>query len=97
MASVCPHLGQRTLRQPPASLTRPEECSQCFDNQDSDDGVDICLGCYNPGCPRIHAQAHADRFGDDHAIVVNIRRTRKPVSSSSAKRVGEALLFLLLT
>lgn len=90
-SSSCSHLSHPgAIQTPPSSLTRPEECSQCFDNQDSQDGVDICLGCYNAGCPRLHAQAHADKFGDAHALVVNIRRVRKQLqqSDTAAKRVG---------
>lgn len=93
-SSSCSHLSHpgSSIQTPPANLTRPGECSQCFDSQDNQDGVDICLGCYNAGCPRLHAQAHADKFGGAHALVVNIRRVRKQQSDTatgtSAKRVG---------
>ena len=93
MTSACPHLAHATLKQPPSSLTRPEECSQCFDNQDSEHGIDICLDCFNGGCPRLHAQAHADRFGPTHSLAINIKRVRKP-QATSAKRVGGSLLRL---
>lgn len=86
---ACPHLSAPgVIQSPPSNLTRPEECSQCFDNQDSPDGIDICLGCYNAGCPRLHAQAHADKFGEGHSAVINVKRVRKPVNAAtSAKRV----------
>lgn len=47
--------------------------------QDSADGVDVCLTCFNGGCTseeRHHARTHWEKSG--HPMVVNIRRTRKP-------------------
>lgn len=55
------------------------------------DGIDVCLTCFNGGCPRLHAQAHSAKFGNDHACVVNIRRVRKVEqdrTSSSSRRVS---------
>jgi hypothetical protein len=88
MESTCSHLDALSLKAP---TTRSTECSQCFNNENNDDGIDICLSCYNAGCPRLHAQSHADKFGDHHAVVVNIHRVRKSVDNdqqpTSAKRV----------
>jgi hypothetical protein len=48
-------------------------------HQDSPEGIDVCLTCYNGGCTseeRHHARSHWEKSG--HPMVVNIRRTRKP-------------------
>ncbi|KAH0826369.1 hypothetical protein J3R83DRAFT_5331 [Lanmaoa asiatica] len=51
MAS-CPHQSDLSkLQQPRLSQSvHREECTQCFDNQDGDDGVDVCLVCFNGAC-----------------------------------------------
>ena len=94
MPAQCPHLAASASHlQPPRFSTAVyrDECTQCFDTDTDDDGIDVCLSCYNGGCPRIHAQAHADKL-QGHDIVLNIRKTRKPkdvaaAAQSSSKRV----------
>ena len=90
IAMTCPHLESLSF-QPPRynQAVHREECTQCFDNQDHPDGVDVCLTCFNGGCPRLHAQAHSEKL-PGHPIALNITRTRKlkqPMSPTSAKRV----------
>ncbi|KAF8327578.1 ubiquitin carboxyl-terminal hydrolase 14 [Cantharellus anzutake] len=56
-----------------------EECTQCFDSQDGQGGVDVCLTCFNGGCvdqKRRHATIHAKKFG--HPLSLNIQRHAKP-------------------
>ena len=81
----CPHVAAAHLNAPRAGQpVHREECCQCFDSQDSDAGIDVCLKCFVSGCPsdspsgKSHAAAHADRWGEDHALFVNIKRRRKP-------------------
>ncbi|TDL27668.1 ubiquitinyl hydrolase [Rickenella mellea] len=81
MASACSHLNQLgSLSAPRLSQSvHREECTQCFDNQDTEQGVDVCLTCFNGGClgpERHHARTHARRSG--HAFTLNVKRTPKP-------------------
>lgn len=69
------------------SMVYREECTQCFDSQDSPLGIDVCLTCFNGGCVHFnHGAHHAQRTG--HLLALNVRRVRKPDShhrSSSAE------------
>ncbi|TFK84594.1 ubiquitin carboxyl-terminal hydrolase 14 [Polyporus arcularius HHB13444] len=77
----CGHLAEIARLQPPklSQAVHREECTQCFDNQDSPLGVDVCLVCFNGGCldrDRHHARSHAAKTG--HSFTVNIKRKLKP-------------------
>ena len=91
MSAQCPHLLAASSPLQPPRFSTPvyrDECTQCFDGDTDEDGIDVCLTCYNGGCPRLHAQAHADKLqGHGHDVVLNIRKTRKPRDIQSAKRV----------
>lgn len=83
MATACPHLSAAfsTLSPPrPSQQVHREECTQCFDNQDGPEGIDVCLSCFNGGClaneDRNHAALHHSKTG--HNLVVNIKRVPKP-------------------
>lgn len=52
--------------------------------QDDEDGIDVCLKCFNAGCPRQHAPLHAQRQGAAHSLVVNIKRRRKAGSQRAS-------------
>ncbi|KIJ64045.1 hypothetical protein HYDPIDRAFT_133380 [Hydnomerulius pinastri MD-312] len=87
MATVagCPHQSDLSrLQQPKLSQSvHCEECTQCFDNQDSDVGVDVCLVCFNGSClskDRHHTQTHVLRSG--HSFTLNVKRTPKPKTSN---------------
>ncbi|RUS19947.1 hypothetical protein BC937DRAFT_86662 [Endogone sp. FLAS-F59071] len=72
----CPHVAIAHLT-PPSAFTEvhKEECTQCFDSQDSENGIDVCLSCFNAGCNdpiRHHAQTHF--LKTQHPIVLNIQR-----------------------
>ncbi|KAI9178953.1 ubiquitin C-terminal hydrolase Ubp14 [Blastocladiella emersonii ATCC 22665] len=73
--AACPHVLQARA---PSSGTQiyKDECTQCFDGWDKDEGVDVCLTCFNSGCGGRHSLAHAFQAG--HALAINLRRTPKP-------------------
>ncbi|KAF8520138.1 ubiquitinyl hydrolase [Hysterangium stoloniferum] len=87
----CAHLHQLS-RIPSPRLSQSvhrEECTQCFDNQDLPEGIDVCLSCFNGGCvgddaTRRHAQLHYGKLG--HPFSLNVRRKLKP----NSKRVSQA-------
>ncbi|KAG0141602.1 hypothetical protein CROQUDRAFT_110388 [Cronartium quercuum f. sp. fusiforme G11] len=78
----CPHVASLlpSLSLPfGRSMVYKEECTQCFDSQDSPLGIDVCLTCFNGGCAQSgfhHAQVHALKHV--HLLALNIRRIRKP-------------------
>ncbi|KIY53161.1 ubiquitinyl hydrolase [Fistulina hepatica ATCC 64428] len=81
--SGCTHLqGLDSLREPTLSqAVHREECTQCFENQDSARGIDVCLSCFNGGCldpERQHAAMHAALSG--HYFTLNVKRRPKPSS-----------------
>ncbi|KAG9126310.1 hypothetical protein FRC07_003965 [Ceratobasidium sp. 392] len=81
MAQQCPHFTQLISLQPPrpSQPVHREECTQCFDSQDSPEGIDVCLTCFNGGCvseERHHARTHFERTG--HSWSLNIQRRPKP-------------------
>ncbi|KAF9473531.1 ubiquitinyl hydrolase [Pholiota conissans] len=80
----CPHIAQiATLEQPRLSNSvHREECTQCFENQDTVDGIDVCLKCFNGGCldvERHHARTHVARL--NHPFTLNVKRRPKARSS----------------
>ncbi|KAH9817150.1 hypothetical protein DFH28DRAFT_1081391 [Melampsora americana] len=63
------------------SIVYREECTQCFDSQDHQFGIDVCLQCFNGGCvtpDHHHAKNHAIKH--DHPLALNIKRIPKPKS-----------------
>ncbi|KAG6370630.1 hypothetical protein JVT61DRAFT_11258 [Boletus reticuloceps] len=85
MAS-CPHQSELSKLQPPklSQSVHREDCTQCFDNQDGDDGIDVCLVCFNGAClgqDRHHARTHVARTG--HAFTLNVVRRPKPKPTNS--------------
>ncbi|KZO89749.1 ubiquitinyl hydrolase [Calocera viscosa TUFC12733] len=88
---ACPHTPLAARLAPPklSQAVHREECTQCFDNQDMAQGIDVCLHCFNGGCVdeqdgqgaeggRHHARIHFEKTG--HQLALNIRRVRKPRS-----------------
>ncbi|KAJ9102418.1 hypothetical protein QFC21_002818 [Naganishia friedmannii] len=86
--SACSHIGDLAPQlSPPRSnqQVHKEECTLCFDNQDSPEGILVCLHCFNGGClapSRAHAALHYSRTA--HPLALSIKRHRKP----PAKRRG---------
>ncbi|KAF4592237.1 ubiquitin C-terminal hydrolase [Ophiocordyceps camponoti-floridani] len=79
---TCPHLDSLgpELSPPKASQSvYREDCTHCFDSIDDSSGLDVCLQCFNGACAgsRLHNGLHASLW--KHPLVLNIRRTRKPV------------------
>ena len=57
--------------------------------QDSEDGIDVCLTCFNGGClgiERHHARTHSERT--EHVFTLNVKR--RPKARSSPQRVCAA-------
>lgn len=80
---ACPHLSAAftALAPPrPSQHVHKEECTLCFDDQDGPNGIDVCLLCFNGACTgngdREHSRLHFEKT--QHALVLNIRRTRRP-------------------
>ncbi|RVX69870.1 hypothetical protein B0A52_05704 [Exophiala mesophila] len=76
----CPHVHSADLNPPkPTQSVYREDCTQCFDSQDDEAGIDVCLSCFNGGCAgdRNHSLFH--HTTSSHPLVLNIKRTRKQV------------------
>ncbi|TIB16675.1 hypothetical protein E3P84_01258 [Wallemia ichthyophaga] len=54
-----------------------DECTRCFDSQDSEKGVDVCLHCFNGACESIHQHAYAHARSRHHPLALNIKRSPK--------------------
>ncbi|KAI9328678.1 hypothetical protein DFJ73DRAFT_800540 [Zopfochytrium polystomum] len=93
-AIVCPHLappGAASAVRVPSLHDRvhKEECTQCFDSQDGENGVNVCLTCFNGGCmgndDRNHSFLHYQNH--KHPFVLNIRRVEKPKDESRPQKI----------
>ncbi|TIB99870.1 ubiquitinyl hydrolase [Wallemia mellicola] len=81
---VCEHvetLGP-SLRAPSISDTvYKDECMRCFDSQDSENGVDVCLHCFHGGCATTDNNSHQHAYNHakekNHPLAVNIKRRIK--------------------
>ncbi|KAF8211850.1 hypothetical protein K438DRAFT_1902808 [Mycena galopus ATCC 62051] len=77
---ACAHLADlQRLSSPKLSQSvHREECTQCFDNQDGPQGIEVCLSCFNGGCTgeRHHMRTHLQRSG--HRFTLNVKRKQKP-------------------
>ncbi|KAI1630946.1 ubiquitinyl hydrolase [Biscogniauxia mediterranea] len=77
---ACPHLDSISLSPPtPAQSVYREDCTQCFDSIDDPEGLDVCLQCFNGGCPGLRAHSQLHHVIRSHPLALNIRRTRKQV------------------
>ncbi|KZP06271.1 ubiquitinyl hydrolase [Athelia psychrophila] len=84
---ACHHLSDlANLRAPRLSQSvHREECTQCFDNQDGEKGIDVCMSCFNGSClgdERHHARDHHQKSG--HPFALNVRRKLKPSTRRAA-------------
>jgi ubiquitin carboxyl-terminal hydrolase 5/13 len=77
----CIHVDSPELKPPaPTQSVYREDCTQCFDSIDDEAGLDVCLYCFNGGCPddqHNHSLLHVQ--STSHPLVLNIKRTRKKV------------------
>jgi ubiquitin carboxyl-terminal hydrolase 5/13 len=73
---TCVHVGQLAKLVPPAAFSKvyKDECTLCFENADSEAGLDVCLSCFNGSCNE-HSPRHYRKTG--HALVLNVKRGRK--------------------
>ena len=79
---TCTHVTAANVRAPTgASTLYKEECTQCFQDQDGEYGVDICLTCFNGGC-EAHAALHAATRA--HPVALNVRRREKAKPEGAA-------------
>ncbi|KAH8203820.1 hypothetical protein TruAng_001997 [Truncatella angustata] len=77
---ACPHVDSISLSPPtPAHSVYREDCTQCFDSIDEPAGLDVCLQCFNGGCPGVKTHSKLHSIVRGHPLVLNIRRTRKQV------------------
>ncbi|KAG4090772.1 ubiquitinyl hydrolase [Neocallimastix lanati (nom. inval.)] len=78
--SVCEHLSDFIYNEIKyGTKVYKDECTQCFDTQDSENGINVCLSCFNGGCSNNmynHSLYHSQHF--KHPLVMNIKRTLKP-------------------
>ncbi|ODV90934.1 hypothetical protein CANCADRAFT_23877 [Tortispora caseinolytica NRRL Y-17796] len=73
----CEHL--TSVLQPPGAFQSiyKDDCVQCFDSCYDEDGINVCLTCFNAFCltdhpNHQHAALHYDQF--NHPIVLNIKK-----------------------
>ncbi|KAJ7481259.1 hypothetical protein B0H11DRAFT_2024866 [Mycena galericulata] len=80
----CAHLVDLSRLQSPklSQSVHREECTQCFDNQDGPQGIEVCLSCFNGGCAgeRHHMRNHIQKSG--HRFTLNVKRKPKPSSKT---------------
>lgn len=75
---ACPHVDSISLSPPtPSQAVYREDCTQCFDSIDEPAGLDVCLQCFNGGCPGVKTHSKLHSVVRSHPLVLNIRRTRK--------------------
>ncbi|KAJ3063342.1 hypothetical protein HDU98_000834 [Podochytrium sp. JEL0797] len=74
---TCSHLPTSATPSALRTGVHKDECTQCFVNQDSPSGIDVCLACFNGACEHNgHSHAHFQNFA--HPLVLNIKRVKKP-------------------
>ena len=61
-------------------LIHKDECTLCYSSAKDDSGIDVCLKCFNGGCPA-HSHIHYEKSG--HPLVLNVRNVRILSSQSS--------------
>lgn len=57
-------------------------------SQDSEDGIDVCLTCFNGGClssERHHARTHVVK--SNHPFTLNVKRRPKPKAGKQVQRM----------
>jgi ubiquitin carboxyl-terminal hydrolase 5/13 len=75
MAS-CTHVDNNNTRSPKSTdRVHKEECTLCYKTWEDDEGIFVCLSCFNGGCKK-HAELHYKKR--KHPLVLNIKRVLKP-------------------
>ncbi|KAJ3196804.1 hypothetical protein HK101_007635 [Irineochytrium annulatum] len=74
----CQHLSQ--IRRPTlATEVHKDECTVCFETSTAENGIDVCLTCFNGGCnaeDRNHSRLHHSKHR--HPVVLNIKKVAIP-------------------
>lgn len=93
MMSCRLHSSQMGKLTPPSAFAKiyKEECTLCFVTVDAEDGLDVCLTCFNGACTgpatKQHSTRHYRKTG--HALVVNIKRTRRASEAPEDEGVNQ--------
>lgn len=72
---MCDHSKSEISLPKANSIIYKEECTLCFENQDSEDGIDVCLSCYNGSCVSSHTGLHFTKT--KHPLYLNIKRKKQ--------------------
>ena len=85
LSSACSHLS--SVRQPSSSQqVYREECTQCFQDDASPDGINVCLNCFNGGCTGEESMQHSQHHVSlCHPVVLNIKK--KPIMKEEVEDV----------
>lgn len=74
--SSCTHIDSTSARAPKnTDRVHKEECTLCYKNWEDDEGIFVCLSCFNGGCTK-HAGLHFKKR--KHSLALNIKRVLKP-------------------
>jgi len=68
------------------NLIYKDECTKCFITPKSEDGLDVCLTCFNGSCTTNgHTQSH--HLLNQHPIVMNIKMVKKQLPPGEMKEI----------
>lgn len=90
MAAVasCPH--SNTLQLPKRGQSvHKDECTQCFDDDQSLEGINVCLTCFNGGCAKPGGHSERHHSVTQHPIVLNVRKTISEPAPESTRTDSE--------
>ncbi|CAD8213757.1 unnamed protein product [Paramecium octaurelia] len=72
MTSTCEHINEQHITwQIEGQMIHKNQCTRCFVEAKSDNGIQVCLKCFNGACIEIHSPQHS--YQHNHYIVLNIR------------------------
>ena len=78
---ACAHLAPEHLQfDLRGRLIHKDECTLCYATPKDEPGIDVCLKCFNGGCPS-HSHLHYEK--SSHPLVLNIRSVLLPETTSS--------------
>ncbi|CAK83700.1 unnamed protein product (macronuclear) [Paramecium tetraurelia] len=72
MTSTCEHINEQHITwSVKGQMIYKNQCTRCFVEAKSENGIQVCLKCFNGGCIEIHSPQHS--YQHNHYIVLNIR------------------------
>ncbi|CAD8212776.1 unnamed protein product [Paramecium pentaurelia] len=72
MTSICEHINEQHITwSVQGQMIYKDQCTRCFVEAKSENGIQVCLKCFNGGCIEMHSPQHSDQH--NHFIVLNIR------------------------